>query len=561
MSTPLPEFVTEWFDFMDENPSEMCKDQLALRELVTQTFENEELIIDIDLYHHYVGLGKYLGFGDGFEWERYCLGCFLCVFRKDNGLPRWDEGFFFMGRGAGKDGFISWLSLCLISPYNKIPNYDIDICAYNEDQALRPVEDVYNAMESQEKLMKKFFYWTKEKILGKKNGGYIKGHTNNALGKDGLRSGAVFLNEIHTYQNYDNINVFTTGLGKKDHPRTGYFTTNGDIVGGPLDDKLTDAENVLFHSEPDEGVFYFICRLDDKSEVDNELMWRKANPSLRYKPSLLNEMKKEYRKWKKNPNSLTAFMTKRMNLRQTAIATPAAEWDDIAATNMQMPNLDGFQCVVGIDFAKINDWAAVNFHFVVGETRYDINHAFVCLQSKELYRIKAPFREWANLGHVTLVDEVEINPELIAGYIKEQMELHRWHVRAIGIDNFRYALLKKALEEIQFSDKRKNIKLIRPSDIMRVVPVITRLFTNGLFIWGDQPCLRWATNNTKMVPAKRSKLVVSGELDMGNFLYDKIEPHARKTDPFMSLVNCVCLEDMLSGAVPVRKRVRAQVYN
>ena len=163
-----------------------------------------------------------------------------------------------MGRGAGKDGLISWMSLALISPYNPVPNYDVDICAFNEDQALRPVEDVYNSMESNVKKMKKHFRWTKESIRGIKNRGYIKGHTNNAKGKDGLRSGAVFLNEIHTYENYDNINVFTTGLGKKKEPRTGYFTTNGDVIGGPLDDKLAAAEDVLLKGANDTRCFYYI---------------------------------------------------------------------------------------------------------------------------------------------------------------------------------------------------------------------------------------------------------------------------------------------------------------
>ena len=81
------------------------------------------------------------------------------------------KGFFYMGRGAGKDGLISWMSLALISPYNPVPNYDVDICAFNEDQALRPVEDVYNSMESNVKKMKKHFRWTKESIRGIKNRG------------------------------------------------------------------------------------------------------------------------------------------------------------------------------------------------------------------------------------------------------------------------------------------------------------------------------------------------------------------------------------------------------
>ena len=62
---------------------------------------------------------------------------------------------------------------------------------------------------------------------------YTHLRTNSPKGKDGLRSGIVIFNEIHQYENYDNIDVFTTGLGKKKHPRRSYFTTNGDKREGP----------------------------------------------------------------------------------------------------------------------------------------------------------------------------------------------------------------------------------------------------------------------------------------------------------------------------------------
>ena len=74
----------------------------------------------------------------------------------------------------------------------------------------------------------------------------------------------------------------------------------------------------------------------------------------------------------------------------------------------------------------------------------------------------------------------------------------------LAIDDFRYALLSKYLEEIGFETKvRKNLKMVRPSDIMKVAPVIDSVFVNHWFCWGDAPELRWATNNTKLVRAGR----------------------------------------------------------
>ena len=97
------------------------------------------------------------------------------------------------------------------------------------------------------------------------------------------------------------------------------------------------------------------------------------------------------------------------------------------------------------------------------------------------------------------------------------------------------------MESIGFdaSDKER-VKLVRPSDIMRVDAIIQMCFSRGLFAWGDNPCLRWATNNTKRV---RSSQRVG--YDTGNYIYAKIEGKSRKTDPFMALVASMTCEDVL----------------
>lgn len=90
---------------------------------------------------------------------------------------------------------------------NGIREYDVDICANNEDQALRPVKDIVGAFEQPKwlKKLQRFFKWTREEVVCKDTRSTIKGHTNNPGGKDGLRSGMVVLNEIHQYQDYKNV--------------------------------------------------------------------------------------------------------------------------------------------------------------------------------------------------------------------------------------------------------------------------------------------------------------------------------------------------------------------
>lgn len=75
---------------------------------------------------------------------------------------------------------------------------------------------------------------------------------------------------------------------------------------------------------------------------------------------------------------------------------------------------------------------------------------------------------------------------------------------------------------------------------MQVEPVVQECFNRNLFVWGDNPCLRWAVNNTKRMRSSRNI-----GADTGNFVYGKIEAKSRKTDPFMALAASMCCEDVL----------------
>ena len=542
---PLSPHLQPFVDLVESGELRTCKDIKALVEHVRRCFDTEDIYVDDDLAKKYFGLEKYFPFEQMFPWQVFVITLHICTFWRGSGMPRWPELFCMIGRGAGKDGTIAFESACLVSPYCGIPKYDVDICANNEEQALRPVLDIVDAFEnSQYKLrLKKHYNWKTESVKGLKTRGTVRGRTNNPGGKDGMRSGMVVFNEIHQYKNYDNINVFVTGLGKVRHARRAYYTTNGEVREGPLDDMIETSEGILFEGNKDNGLLPFICRLDKTDEVHDPKNWEKANPSLPYLPDLRIETEKEYNDWKQNPQRLPAFMEKRMNVSGGARDIAVTDYANIKATKRDMPDLTGWNCTVGIDFTKITDWASVDFHFKQGNMRYDISHSWMCMQSKDIHRLKCPWKEWADKGRLTLVDDVEIHPDLLTEYIAAMRT--QYLIRAVAIDDFRYALMSRALNNIGFDPKtNKNLKLVKPSDIMRVATVIDSCFANQYFVWGDAPELRWATNNTKLIRSNR-KVGTAQDADIGNFVYGKIEAKSRKTDPFMALVAAMTIENLI----------------
>jgi len=530
--TTIPKQIQDYIDIVEGGTIKVCKAQKQLVKYVKHIFKTEKLKYDMNQIEKYLSYQKYFPF-QLFDWEIFCFVLFTCIFRSD-GTPRWSDLFAYMGRGAGKNGFLSFTCFCLITNTNDIAYYDVDICATSEDQAKTSFEEIYNILETPKynKLFKKNFQWNKTEIQNIKTRSKIKFRTNNAKGKDGLRSGIVVFDEVHAYENWENINVFTTGLGKKPHPRRIYITTNGDVREGPLDELLKKGRRILNKEIPDNEFLPFLCQLDEDNEVYDKENWTKANPSLPYLPNLQKEIEKEFSDFVEDPIIHSAFMTKRMNRPQGRKDTEVASWENILKTNKEVPDLTGKTCICGIDFTKTTDFMSAFLLFKHKDLYYGIHHSWYCTACNDKHRIKLPLNEMAERGLLTIVDDVEISPSLIAQWISEMRMIY--DIDKIAIDSYRYSLLSRELSSIGYEAKDKNVKLVRPSDVMLVHPKINSWFVSNKIIWGDDPLMRWYTNNTKSVPAANN-----------NFKYDKIEPKSRKTDGFMAFVASVTLEEEL----------------
>lgn len=523
-------YIKKYFDLIEKEEIRSCIEQKLLVKIVKTALLTEDLTINDNQIEKYFSYQKYFPF-NLFDWEKFVFILHNCVFRKD-GLPRWSDLFILGGRGLGKNGYLSFEDFCLITPTNGIREYHIDISANSEDQAKITFEEIYNILEDgpYSNKLKKFFSWTQTKITNKQTNSIIRYRTNNPKGKDGLRPGKVDFDEPHQYENWNNINVFTTALGKKPHPRRTYVSTNGDVRDGPLDNLIEKSEMILKGEMKDNGFLPFICKLDDEKEVDDPKNWEKANPSLPFLPSLFDEMLKEYDDYKVNPIVNASFMTKRMNIPKDSEDNVVATKDNIIATNKPLPNLKGKQCLGGIDLMKKNDFLSACLLFKVDSIYYVITHTWVCKYSADLYRIRAPLKEWEAMGLLTFVNEKEIDPQVAVDWMLEQSVNNDYQIKKVAGDDYRWNLLKEALENSGMDTKK-----VRISDKMRIAPVIDSAFTSQKIIWGDNPLMRWATNNTILVPAIN-----------GNFKYQKQESKSRKNDPFMALVHAFTLTEEIN---------------
>ena len=179
--------------------------------LVEEKLDNPDVIIKSEMIEKAVELTERYFETQLIDWELFVLAL-IHSYYKSTDMVVFDEFLIVMGRGNGKNGFISPVIWYLTTHYHGVKGYNVDIIANNEEQAKTSFDDVYSILENNWKKLKKFFYKTKVKITNIKTKSYIQFNTSNAKTKDGKRSACLIFDEIHEYQDYDAIKVFTSGF-------------------------------------------------------------------------------------------------------------------------------------------------------------------------------------------------------------------------------------------------------------------------------------------------------------------------------------------------------------
>ncbi len=531
-------FIDSYMDDIRSGKIRACKEIKQAMDYVEFKLDNPDVIIRGDIIDKAVELIERYFEYKLLNWELFVLALIHCYYKSDDTVV-FDEFLLVMGTGNGKNGFISPVSWYLTTHYHGVREYNVDIVANSEEQAQTSFNDVYNVLDRTWNKSKKFFYKTKQIIVNLRTNSYIKYNTSNAKTRLGKRAGCLIFDEILEYEDWTVINAFTASFGKKKHSRKFFITTNGYVRGGPLDDLLDLAKQVLSEEVKELGFLPLIYKLDDKEEVHDPANWVKANPSLPYFPQLKKELEKVYTKMKFQPGLAIDFMTKRMNMPAQDNFTPVAAWEKILATNQPIPydELYGLQCLGGIDYARTTDFASCGLLFKHKGKRYWIEHTFVCHLALKIESrpIKFPVQEMADRGLITIIYRDNISAQDISGWFLEQAK--KYHIKNIYCDEYRKSLLESEFQKVGLP-----LESVRSGPIThtKVAPLVEQIFAEETLVFGDNPTMRWYTNNTYQEMDKK-----------GNITYLKIEPKTRKTDGFSALIHALSkdgeLEEIKEG--------------
>lgn len=542
--------IAEYLRYAEDNPKKINKERaLLIKNIVLPTLRRNDVFFDEKTYQNCI---KYCEkhYYKLFPYQKF-IYAFAFMYKDD--IPIFPKFFVMMGRGNGKDGFIVPIVNFFQTPLYGIKNYHVEIVANSEQQVKDTFKVAYDAMDVP--AMKGKFKVTKELITNVATKSELRYNTSNARTKDGKRPGCLVLNEIHAYENYDQINVFESAFGKVRHPREFIITTNGYVREGPLDELLDLMGEILESGDNPLGYFPFICKIDSIEEVDDQEAWHKANPSMEYMPILAHQILQNYLEMQKLPSKRPEFITKRMNWPDRNDEETVASWENILRccyddikkkTPRKTPETKGRMAILALDYADVRDFASAGVLTEKDGEYIWRQQTWICAQSPFLDSIKFPVRK--NIGlpefqDYEIVDGPVIPPEMIVRWCIDRMS--EYAVMKITMDTYRYTLFKEIFETYGIQEETKQnpygqLRLIRKiaSVCGIIAPDIEKLFAEGKINFGQSAIMRWYTNNTEVTTDK-----------FGNKQYRKIEPKLRKNDGFMAFLAAMFSKDLIKEVV------------
>lgn len=542
--------IAEYLRYAEDNPQRINRERkLLIKNIVMPTLRRNDVFFDEKTYQncikycekHYYRL---------FPYQKFVYA-FAFMYKDD--IPIFPKFFIVMGRGNGKDGFIVPLVNFFQTPLYGVKNYHIELVANSEDQIKDTFNVAYGALDNT--AMRTKFRVTRELIVNYDTGARMKYNTSNAATKDGKKLGCLVLNEVHAYENYDQINVFESALGKVKHAREIIITTNGYVREGPLDELLDLAAEILETGDNPLGYFPFICKIDRLEEVDEQEAWHKANPSMEFMPILAHQILQDYLEMKKIPSKRAEFITKRMNCPARNEEQTVASWENILRCCYEdikkkiprkTPDTKGKLAIVAIDYADVRDFASAGVLTEKDGEYIWRQHTWICEQSPFLDSIKFPIKNNFGLPEFRDYEIVKgpvIPPDEIVKWCVDKMK--EYVVMKITMDTYRYSMFKKTFEAYGIQEEtRQNpygqLRLIRKiASVCGVIaPEVEKLFSEGKINYGASAIMRWYTNNTEVITDK-----------FGNKQYRKIEPKLRKNDGFMAFLAAMYSKDLIKEVV------------
>lgn len=404
-------------------------------------------------------------------WQKFNL-CQLYGWReRGSGYKRFKQSFTEVGRKNAKSQMEAGVGLYEISvcATKNQENYEYYTAGTKRDQSKIILNEVKLMLNNSP--LKSKFKITRDAVYHKKTGSFIKALSKeDGQSGDGTNPAGLILDEYHQHKTTE---FYDLGLGSNTkEPLLMIITTAGkDLTYPCYVQEYTYCSRIL---DPDVDVYndeYLIdiCEVDqedykdDIRNLDNEELWKKANP---IRMSYENGKKKIRNAWrvaKEIPEKMTAFLTKMLNIWVQAQENgymDMAKWKACQVGEIPI-DTSGMDVYVGFDMSAKTDLTSVAFVIPfqtkeedeMGKCRVKYivySHSFVPNREKlaeRKTRDKVDYDAWERQGFLTVTDTPIVDQTAVMRYVLKTCDRNGWKINTLCFDPANASKLMMDLSE------------------------------------------------------------------------------------------------------------------
>nr|DAU84372.1 MAG TPA: Large Terminase [Caudoviricetes sp.] len=273
---------------------------------------------------------------------------------------------------------------------------------------------------------------------------------------DGSNPALLILDEYHQHKTTE---FYDLGIGSNTkEPLLMIITTAGMDLTYPcyvteyqycskVLDPNTDVENDEYLID--------ICEMDpedyeDITNLDNEELWKKANPIRMTYPEGIEKIRGEYKIAREQSEHMTAFLTKCLDVWVQAKEggyMDMAKWKDCELKELPI-ELYGQPVYVGFDMSAKTDLTSVTFMIPYLSGEYDGNgkeivkyyfwtHSFIPTREKlheHIVKDKVPYDAWERQGFLEVTDTPIVDQGRVMRYVMEECEKYNLKIQCLCFD-------------------------------------------------------------------------------------------------------------------------------
>jgi len=296
------------------------------------------------------------------------------------------------------------------------------------------------------------FKITKDRIEHIKSSSFIEA-LNKEDGKkgDGTNPAGLILDEYHQHQTTE---FYDLGLGSntKESLLMIITTAGMDLTYPCYVQEYTYCSKVL---DPNidtwnEEYFIDILEIDEDDDINNEEVWKKANPIRMTYPEGVEKIRAEYKIAKEIPEKMTAFLTKCLNkwVQQKENGyMDMAKWKRCEVKDLPI-STRGMSVYVGFDMSAKIDLTSVAFIVPWLTDELDTSgkrivkyicysHSFIPNQEKlreRMMKDKVAYDAWERMGFLTITNTPIVDQNAVIDYVIKTCKENDWAIECLCFD-------------------------------------------------------------------------------------------------------------------------------